>query len=297
MHDLGSTSCGYTPLPSSREVDDALDAAGVPHHDERGSLSTAQRVQRLSGEVKALRSKWDSTDAAHRELSAADVPTRMSTGIGLAPPIGIEAPLPEHFLHLAHMRGTWMQSSDEWFVRRRVGGPDSPWVTVSWRHGPGIANSKPETWPKNQKAMEPKFGFRVVNVGGMWRVCDAVSWAIVADFTSEHDAVEFVRRRAKEGFSMPSGSGGDGSVSFEESLRELINQKSRENGSNTPDYVLADYLCRCLESFDRAVKERQLWHGDRPATKGLAESILKDCASKRPVDPQNLFGEQGEAKP
>ncbi len=46
---------------------------------------------------------------------------------------------------------------------------------------------------------------------------------------------------------------------FERELRSLINRCSMENGSNTPDYVLACYLRKSLEAFDEAVNSRQRW--------------------------------------
>lgn len=45
-------------------------------------------------------------------------------------------------------------------------------------------------------------------------------------------------------------------MSFEIELRSLINRYSIENGSNTPDYILADYLNECLCSFNRATNRR-----------------------------------------
>ena len=43
---------------------------------------------------------------------------------------------------------------------------------------------------------------------------------------------------------------------FRKELSHLINIHSRENGSNTPDFLLADYLNRCLNVFDYIVTER-----------------------------------------
>lgn len=48
---------------------------------------------------------------------------------------------------------------------------------------------------------------------------------------------------------------------FREQLTSLINRHSKENGSNTPDFILADYLNRALESFDKATLERDHWYG------------------------------------
>jgi hypothetical protein len=55
--------------------------------------------------------------------------------------------------------------------------------------------------------------------------------------------------------------------SFRKQLEGLLNTHSMENGSNTPDCILAFFLCRCLEAFDAAVARREGWHnrsgGDR----------------------------------
>ena len=44
-------------------------------------------------------------------------------------------------------------------------------------------------------------------------------------------------------------------------IRSAINRHSAENGSNTPDYILADYLLGCLSLFDAATKTREFWYG------------------------------------
>ena len=43
---------------------------------------------------------------------------------------------------------------------------------------------------------------------------------------------------------------------FREDLTDLINKHSKENGSDTPDFILARYLENCLEAFDIALQER-----------------------------------------
>lgn len=44
-------------------------------------------------------------------------------------------------------------------------------------------------------------------------------------------------------------------------LESLLNRHSLENGSNTPDYILSDYLLNCLSAFDLAVNARHKWFG------------------------------------
>ena len=55
---------------------------------------------------------------------------------------------------------------------------------------------------------------------------------------------------------------GKGMKPFEHELASLLNRYSKENGSNTPDSVLAQYLVNCLLAFDYAVTRRDLWYGE-----------------------------------
>lgn len=50
-------------------------------------------------------------------------------------------------------------------------------------------------------------------------------------------------------------------MTFQDALRKLINQHSEENGSDTPDFILARYICRCLVAFNIATVEREKWYG------------------------------------
>ena len=47
---------------------------------------------------------------------------------------------------------------------------------------------------------------------------------------------------------------------FRKELETLINCHSKENGSNTPDWILAGYLERCLENFDETIELRNNWY-------------------------------------
>ncbi len=40
-----------------------------------------------------------------------------------------------------------------------------------------------------------------------------------------------------------------------------INEVCRENDSNTPDFILGEYLVLCLESFELASNRREVWFG------------------------------------
>ena len=48
---------------------------------------------------------------------------------------------------------------------------------------------------------------------------------------------------------------------FRKELESLINRHSKENGCDTPDFILADFLSDCLNSFDQAVNRREAWYG------------------------------------
>lgn len=52
-------------------------------------------------------------------------------------------------------------------------------------------------------------------------------------------------------------------------LSEVLNRHCAENGSNTPDWVLAKYLLDCLEAFDAAVKARAEFYGRMDAPGGV----------------------------
>jgi hypothetical protein len=52
----------------------------------------------------------------------------------------------------------------------------------------------------------------------------------------------------------------DEATCFQRELKKLINRYSMENGSNTPDFILAEYLGECLKTFDKVTKGRDKWY-------------------------------------
>ncbi len=48
---------------------------------------------------------------------------------------------------------------------------------------------------------------------------------------------------------------------FEVELSALINRHSLENGSDTPDFILATFLGRCLAAWNAGVQSRERWYG------------------------------------
>jgi len=47
---------------------------------------------------------------------------------------------------------------------------------------------------------------------------------------------------------------------FREELRKIINQLSMENRSDTPDFILADYLTNCLLNYEAAIRDIKKWY-------------------------------------
>lgn len=45
-------------------------------------------------------------------------------------------------------------------------------------------------------------------------------------------------------------------MTFQKELTSLINRYSRENKSNTPDFLLAEYMNECLLIFERIIAKR-----------------------------------------
>jgi len=48
---------------------------------------------------------------------------------------------------------------------------------------------------------------------------------------------------------------------FRKELEHLINRYGQENWSDTPDFLLADYLMKCLEAFEFTSNNRKKWFG------------------------------------
>jgi hypothetical protein len=62
---------------------------------------------------------------------------------------------------------------------------------------------------------------------------------------------------------------------FRDALQKLINEHSMENGSDTPDFILAEYLTDCLAAFDKIIRERRRWYGGskEPVTPATVEEL------------------------
>lgn len=56
---------------------------------------------------------------------------------------------------------------------------------------------------------------------------------------------------------------------LEATIAALLNSACAENESDTPDFILANYLIGCLTNFNKTVKARENWYG-RPCGDGAA---------------------------
>jgi hypothetical protein len=50
-------------------------------------------------------------------------------------------------------------------------------------------------------------------------------------------------------------------MGFRDELSQLLNKYSQENGSDTPDFILAEYLDGCLTNWNHAMAAREKWYG------------------------------------
>ena len=50
------------------------------------------------------------------------------------------------------------------------------------------------------------------------------------------------------------------SGSLKADIAKVLNQHSAENGSNTPDFLLAEFLTKCLDAWNDTVRARAMWY-------------------------------------
>jgi hypothetical protein len=65
-------------------------------------------------------------------------------------------------------------------------------------------------------------------------------------------------------------------ATLRERIENAINAVSAENGSNTPDFILAEFLTDCLAAFDKASRAREKWYGKELSICGGVTSIPED---------------------
>lgn len=72
---------------------------------------------------------------------------------------------------------------------------------------------------------------------------------------------------------------------FTKELETLINKYSKDNESDTPDFILAQYLINCLQVFKVVVKDRDAWYGNAFGTSNWITRVKKE-----PYTPGTRYG-------
>jgi hypothetical protein len=70
-------------------------------------------------------------------------------------------------------------------------------------------------------------------------------------------------------------------------LEEVINRHSRENISNTPDFILAEFMKRCLEAGEYLIERREQWYG-RENYPGVIHTAPQEARCEVPELPNLL---------
>jgi len=65
-----------------------------------------------------------------------------------------------------------------------------------------------------------------------------------------------------------------------EELRKVVNSHNVENASNTPDFILAEFLAGCLELWAKATKARDVWYKGVIQVPGVSRAEALDAFSK-----------------
>jgi hypothetical protein len=71
---------------------------------------------------------------------------------------------------------------------------------------------------------------------------------------------------------------------------EAINRVSGENDSNTPDFILGEYLVDCFEAFNEGIVKRGNWYGRHDSIGGATATPTK-LAVPEPKGPLDLLKE------
>jgi len=76
-------------------------------------------------------------------------------------------------------------------------------------------------------------------------------------------------------------------MDFKDELRNLINRHSKENDSNTPDFILVGYIENCMSAFTEAIQQRETFHGRDP----------RPSISNKPLDLTGEWEKKTAARP
>lgn len=76
---------------------------------------------------------------------------------------------------------------------------------------------------------------------------------------------------------------------FEKELSALLNKFSLENVSNTPDYLLAEFVQFAIAGFNVVVSERDRWYMEKRLEPG-ADNVRDDVAKRLQAEAVFRFG-------
>ena len=72
---------------------------------------------------------------------------------------------------------------------------------------------------------------------------------------------------------------------LESALASALNRFSAENGSNTPDFILAQYLLACLDAFNKTSRARESWYGRELRIGGSSQALGAVSDEVSAIDP------------
>lgn len=82
---------------------------------------------------------------------------------------------------------------------------------------------------------------------------------------------------------------------LEQALTTLLNRYSVENGSNTPDFILAEYMLATLKAFESASLERERWYG-KSLRIGMGADKCATCGNDPVLREPTLHPSEATAK-
>lgn len=85
-------------------------------------------------------------------------------------------------------------------------------------------------------------------------------------------------------------------ATFADDLRATINRHSRENASNTPDFILATFLDSCLAAFGVAMDDRDRWYGSSAPPLDEGERIVAGSGEGNAAGHRTGLGSEQNAR-
>jgi hypothetical protein len=69
---------------------------------------------------------------------------------------------------------------------------------------------------------------------------------------------------------------------LQRAIEHAINAHCAENDSNTPDFLLAEYMLGCLKVFNNTIRQREQWYGRDP---NIGPAGINTSHLAKPDDP------------